>query len=182
MSKTGIGLLLSLMAIGFINQQCSSLAFYESGSAIERSTKAPTRTKASYGIAKDEKLRQEIVEYAKQYLGASYKYGGTSPDGFDCSGLTSHVLGEFDIPINRSSRDQAKQGKSIKLKEAKPGDLIFFSQSGRIFHVAMVASNHGGNVKMIHSTSSRGVVLDNLNQSKYWFPKINSVRDMSQVR
>lgn len=182
MSKTGIALLLSLTVIGFINQQCSSLQFYESNSTVRRSSETDSsRSKASYGISKDEKLRQEIVEYAKQYLGASYKYGGAAPSGFDCSGFTSHVLGEFNIALNRSSRAQAKQGKSIKLKDARPGDLIFFSRSGRIFHVAMVASNRGGNIKMIHSTSSRGVVLDDLNKSNYWFPKVNSVRDMSQL-
>jgi cell wall-associated NlpC family hydrolase len=186
MSRTGIVLLLGLMVIGFANQRCSSLQFYESSSTVNRtpqptSTSTTPRPRSSYGLEKGEKLRQEVVAYAKQHVGVNYKYGGATPSGFDCSGFTSHVLGEFNISINRSSRDQAKQGRSVSLKQAKAGDLIFFSRSGRIFHVAMVASNRDGNVEIIHSTSSRGVVIDKLNQSKYWFPKIHSIKDVSSI-
>ncbi|MEM1327185.1 MAG: C40 family peptidase [Bacteroidota bacterium] len=186
MSRTGIILLLGLTIIGFSNQRCSSLQFYESPSTATRtpeakSTSTKPRTTSNYGLEKGEKLRREVIAYAKQHIGVNYKYGGTTPNGFDCSGFTSHVLSEFNIRVSRSSRDQSKQGKSVQLKKAKPGDLIFFSRSGRIFHVAMVAANKNGDIQIIHSTSSRGVVVDHLNTSKYWFPKIHSIKDVSSI-
>ncbi|MEM0992804.1 MAG: C40 family peptidase [Bacteroidota bacterium] len=191
MSKTGIVLLFGLCTIALLNQRCSNLRFYSSTST----TPSPTRTtstspsksdnrkptKADYGLEKGERLRTEIVSYAKQHLGVNYKYGGNTPRGFDCSGFTSHVMGEFNIQLNRSSRDQAKQGKKIRLKDAKAGDLVFFSKGGRVFHVAIIASNKNGQVKIVHSTSSRGVVLDNLTNSSYWFPKIHTVKDVSGI-
>ncbi|MEN0049039.1 MAG: C40 family peptidase [Bacteroidota bacterium] len=190
MSRTGILLLVFLISISWLNQRCSNLKFY--GSTPNTSTPKSTdtksteneseRTQPSYGIDKDEKLRTEIISYAKQHLGTNYKYGGTTVKGFDCSGFTSHVMGEFNIPLNRTSKDQAAQGKKVAVKNAKPGDLIFFSKGGRIFHVSIVASNKNGQLQVIHSTSSRGVVVDNITNSKYWSSKIHSVRDISQVR
>jgi len=185
MSRTGILLLFFLIGISWLNQRCSNLKFYNSTTttSTSKSTETkPKRTKPSYGIDKDEKLRTEIIAYAKQHLGVNYKYGGTTPKGFDCSGFTSHVMSEFNILINRTSKDQASQGKKIPLKNAKPGDLIFFSKGGRIFHVSIVALNKNGQLHVIHSTSSRGVVIDNITNSKYWYPKIHSVRNISQVR
>jgi len=190
MSKTGILLLVFLISISWLNQRCSNLKFYSatptttaSKSTNKESTETTAkRTKPSYGIDKDERLRMEIISYAKQHLGTNYKYGGTTVKGFDCSGFTSHVMSEFNIPLNRTSRDQAAQGKKIAVKNAKPGDLIFFSKGGRIFHVSIISSNKNGQIQVIHSTSSRGVVIDNITNSKYWSSKIHSVRDISQVR
>ena len=143
--------------------------------------KEPKKTNADRGLDKGERLRTEIVSYAKQHLGTNYVYGGSTPKGFDCSGFTSHVMSEFNIDLHRTSRDQAKQGEKIKLKQAKAGDLIFFSKGGRVFHVAIVASNKNGQIHIVHSTSSRGVVVDNLTNSSYWFPKIHAVKDVSKV-
>ncbi|MEM8523688.1 MAG: C40 family peptidase [Bacteroidota bacterium] len=185
MSRTGILLLFFLICLSLLNQRCSSLKFYSSTPTTPTSKKEeaqPKRTKPSYNIDRDEKLRTEIIAYAKQHIGVSYKYGGTTPKGFDCSGFTSHVMSEFNIPLNRTSKDQAAQGRKIVVRNAKPGDLIFFSKSGRIFHVSIVASNKNGQLMVIHSTSSRGVVIDNITNSKYWYPKIHSVRDISQIR
>lgn len=185
MSRTGILLLVFLIGISWLNQRCSNLKFYSStpttSSPKSDETKSK-RTKPSYGIDEAERLRTEMIAYAKQHLGTNYKYGGTTVKGFDCSGFTSHVMSEFNIPLHRTSRDQASQGKKIAVKNAKPGDLIFFSQGGRIFHVSIVASNKNGQLQVIHSTSSRGVVIDNITNSKYWSSKIHSVRDISQIR
>jgi len=184
MSKTGFLLLSFLISISLLNQRCSNLQFYSSTptTPTNKENTKPKRDKDSYGIEKDEKLRTEIIAYAKQHIGISYKYGGTTTKGFDCSGFTSHVMSEFSIPLNRTSRDQAAQGKKISVKNAKPGDLIFFSKGGRIFHVSIVESNKNGQLKVIHSTSSRGVVIDNITNSTYWQPKIHSVRDISRIR
>lgn len=128
---------------------------------------------------KDMVLRHDIVDYAKDQLGARYKYAGRTPKGFDCSGFTHYVMDNFDLRLSPSSRAQENEGKKIKVEQAKPGDLIFFrrSRAGAVFHVALVVSNDRKGLTVIHSTS-RGVVVDNITNSKYWKPKISTARDV----
>ncbi|WP_294151468.1 C40 family peptidase [uncultured Clostridium sp.] len=99
-------------------------------------------------------LRNKIVNYAIQFVGGKYVWGGNDPHtGADCSGFVkyvySHVAG---ISLNRVSRDQARQGKQIKSGDMKPGDLIFYTNSkGTINHVAMYI----GNGQIVHAASRR---------------------------
>ena len=106
-------------------------------------------------------LRVDIVEYAKQFLGNPYKWGGTSlTKGADCSGFVQSVLKHFDISISRTSRSQSKDGTKIKASELQPGDLCFYSDSsGTINHVAMYI----GDGKVIHASNKR----DGIKISKY---------------
>jgi hypothetical protein len=125
-------------------------------------------------------LRNDMVSYAKEFLGIHYQYAGRAPEtGFDCSGFTHFVMRNFDVKICTSSRGQSAEGKQVNLKHVKAGDLIFFRRSSRsrISHVAMVVDNNDQGVFIIHSTS-RGVVIDNLMTSKYWRPKVYSARDV----
>ena len=143
-------------------------------------TKAQEIEKA-YQVEREENLREEIADFADDQLGRKYKYAGRSPkSGFDCSGFTHYVLKNSGITLPTSSAAQAMEGVIKKLKESEPGDLVFFKRGGkgRVFHVAMIYENQGGNPKVIHSTSSRGVVIDELLTSKYWEPKIWQVRDV----
>lgn len=136
----------------------------------------PAKEKSDYEL----QLRREVVDYAKQQVGARYKYAGRSPkQGFDCSGFTYYVLDNFDIRISPSSRAQEQEGKKIDVAAAQTGDLIFFrrSKAGAVFHVAMVVSNGRDGLTVVHSTS-RGVVVDNISKSKYWKPKISTARDI----
>ncbi len=131
--------------------------------------------------AGDASLRRDIAAYAQKYKGSRYTPAGKHPSaGFDCSGFTSYVMQQFRIRLSASSQEQARQGRAKKLNEALPGDLVFFrrSPSGPVFHVAMVLSNDRHGIRIIHSTTSRGVVVDELLQSSYWKPKIDSVRDV----
>lgn len=120
-------------------------------------------------------IRSDLVNYAKDLLGIKYRYGGQDINGFDCSGFTQYIMAQFRIEISRSSRSQITDGEKVSYKDTKPGDLIFFRRSskGRISHVAMVVSNDENGLFVIHSTS-RGVVVDNLMESRYWRPKIYS--------
>jgi len=125
-------------------------------------------------------LRLDIVDYAEQYEGAKYTYAGRDPrKGFDCSGFTYFVMKKYGITLSPSSRQQEKQGRSIRVKDVKPGDLIFYRRSpvGRVFHVSLVYANDPDGIKVIHSTS-RGVVIDNITTSSYWAPKISTARDV----
>ena len=102
----------------------------------------------------NQSLRNRIVNYAIQFVGGRYVWGGNDPHtGADCSGFVkyvySHVAG---ITLNRVSRDQARQGTKIKSSEMRPGDLIFYTNSkGTINHVAMYI----GNGQIVHAASRR---------------------------
>lgn len=98
-------------------------------------------------------LRNKIVNYALQFVGNRYVWGGTSlTNGADCSGFTQSVMRNFGISLPRVSRDQANTGKAIKSSEMRPGDLIFYTNSGgTVNHVAMYI----GNGQIVHAASKR---------------------------
>lgn len=163
-------LLLTMMTI-FIGA-CSSL---RKADDTYDSSKRSSRTSTS---SKEMALRQDMTSYARKYKGARYKYGGNGPKSFDCSGFTCHVLREFNIDLSRTSGEQAKQGRKISLRSAKPGDLIFFGKGRKVSHVALVTKNTKSGVYVIHSTSSRGVVEENVTNSSYWKSRLLFVRDV----
>ena len=95
--------------------------------------------------------REQLLEYAMEYLGTRYVYGGTSPKtGFDCSGFTQYVFDHFGYRLNRSSSAQIKNGTKITKDELLPGDLVFFSRAGySVGHVGIYV----GDDTFIHSSS-----------------------------
>lgn len=141
----------------------------------QRTTKSPS---SSSSVEKTSKLRKSITSYAGNFKGTKYHYGGTTPKGFDCSGLTYYVFSKFEVDLPRGSYNQAKVGKRISLNRTKPGDLVFFGKRGKVNHVAMVVKNSSSGVEVIHSTSSRGVIVENINKSTYWKPKVLFARDV----
>jgi len=113
---------------------------------------------------------KDILKNAERYLGTPYKFGGNTSSGFDCSGFTVKVFEENDLNLPRRSSDQAEAGKKIDIKEAKPGDLLFFATAGgsRVSHVGIVHDiGKDGEVKFIHASTSKGVIISSLNE-KYW--------------
>lgn len=113
----------------------------------------------------------EVISYGRKFLGKPYRYRGPSSWPMDCSGYISHIYDKFGISLPRSSREQAEV--STKIKQPQPGDLIFFSgrnaSSKRVGHVALVISvdpKHG--VKMMHSTNSRGIMVEYVDGSAYF--------------
>ncbi|WP_104811485.1 C40 family peptidase [Aureitalea marina] len=111
-----------------------------------------------------------IIDHAISFEGTPYRFGGTSKKGMDCSGLiyVSYLEGEIQLP--RVSRDMAKTGKKIALADVREGDLVFFSTSkkgGGINHVGLVVERKGGQIRFIHSTTSRGVIVSSMDEN-YW--------------
>lgn len=108
-----------------------------------------------------------IVEFAKKYLGYSYVYGGTTPGGgFDCSGFVYYVFNSCGYNISRSCSVQAQTGKAVSKSELQPGDIVFFNNTsnGSIGHVGIYI----GGGKMIHAANpKRGVVTDTINSGYY---------------
>ena len=109
----------------------------------------------------------EVVEYAKQYLGYKYVSGGASPStGFDCSGFTSYVYNHFGITLNRSSKDQIKNGVAVDRSNLQPGDIVVFNNSSNtaIGHVGIYI----GGDNFIHAANpSEGVRITSLSSSYY---------------
>jgi len=125
--------------------------------------------------------RDSMVSYAKKFMGLPYRYASRNPArGFDCSGFTMYVFKNFNITLSTSSAAQSFQGEKIPLKNAIPGDLVFFRRSkrGRIFHVALVSKVVKDSIFVIHSTTHGGVRIDNLVTSPYWKSKYKSVRNV----
>lgn len=122
----------------------------------------------------DETLVEDIIEYAKKFLGTPYVYGGSTPSGFDCSGYVRYVMKNFGIELSRTSASQSEHGTEIPLSEARAGDLLFFRgrniSSSRIGHVAMVISNENDIIQFIHAAGNR-VKIDSFNDSRYYVPR-----------
>lgn len=113
---------------------------------------------------------EKLLKDARKYLGAPYKFGGASSSGFDCSGFTLTVFEQNSFKLPRRSADQAAVGNTIDIKNVKPGDLLFFATAGgsRISHVGIVHDiGEDGEVKFIHASTSKGVIISSLNE-KYW--------------
>ena len=109
---------------------------------------------------------QQIVDYALQFVGYRYVWGGTSPEtGFDCSGFVQYVYKQFGYQLNRVACDQALNGVHVDSKDLQPGDVLcFYSSNNYIGHTAIYI----GNNRFVHaSTSTTGVIISELN-GYYW--------------
>lgn len=161
---------------------CIAIVIAEACSLMKGSTgssKSGPSASSSVHTTAEMKKRQKIVDYAKELVGSGYQYAGSSPKtGFDCSGLTSYVMKEFKIKLSPASVEQAKQGVPISLDKVRPGDLVIFGDKNHIQHVAMVVERNKSGIYCIHSTNSRGVVVDNITTSKYWKPLTLYARDV----
>lgn len=133
----------------------------EYADVVEALGTAVTMSELLYGQGVSD-VRVDLVEYAKQFLGNPYVWGGTSlTKGADCSGFVLSVFKNYGISLSHSSRAQAGEGTKISMNEAKPGDLIFYGNgSGTINHVAIYIG--GGQV--IHASSPRtGIKISKYN-------------------
>ena len=117
-----------------------------------------------------------IIEEAKKYVGTKYRYGGKSPKGFDCSGFTQYIFKKEKIKLDRSAKAQSKQGEEIEFEKAAKGDLLFFGRKKSISHVGIVISEIDEPLTIIHAATSQGIVTTNLEESKYWQPKMKFVK------
>ncbi len=108
----------------------------------------------------------EAVRIAKSYIGVPYVYGGTTPNGFDCSGFVQYVYRQMGISINRVAADQARNGVYVAKEDLQPGDLVFFAKPGRtIHHVGMYV----GNGQYIHAPyTGRSITIENLTRKDYY--------------
>ncbi|MCC6411730.1 MAG: C40 family peptidase [Saprospiraceae bacterium] len=162
-------------SVQFIATCSLVLLFWVSSSAFYSPGKNPAREVG----AEIMQLREQVTGWAQTFTGLRYRYAGQSPKtGFDCSGFTRYILKEFNINVSSSSSTQSRQGKRISLNDVLPGDLVFFGGKGYIQHVALVVENTAEGIICVHSTCSRGIVVENISTSRYWKPRILFARDV----
>ena len=127
----------------------------------------------------DSYLAEQLINVASNNLGTNYRAGGTTPEGYDCSGLMYFTFKKFDITLPRSSYEMAETGTVVEPSQAKKGDLIFFINRGqhRINHVGMIVEVNGDDIKFIHSSTNGGVMISSLKESYYerTFKQINRI-------
>ena len=115
---------------------------------------------------------RDILSTAARYKGVPYYFGGTTPRGFDCSGYVQYVFRQRGAQLTRTADTQFLEGMSLRKSQLKPGDLVFFSTyEAGASHVGIYA----GNGQFWNATSSRGVMLCQLNDS-YWGPRYYGAR------
>ncbi|MCC9042505.1 C40 family peptidase [Myroides sp. M-43] len=123
-------------------------------------------------------LTSQVLSTAFDYQGVRYRYGGMSRSGIDCSGLVSNAFGDTNIKLPRSSSEMAQVGETVRKSEAQIGDLIFFKTRGnRISHVGIITEVLSDEIKFIHSSTSRGVIVSSTKENYYsrTFAQINRV-------
>ena len=118
--------------------------------------------------------RDSIINEAKKYLGVKYKWAGSDPSGFDCSGFTSYVYKtSIKKSLYRTANDQFQNSIKKMKEEILPGDLVFFENENKISHVGIVYSVNDNGIEMIHASSSLGISIVNITTSTYWQKRIS---------
>ena len=113
-----------------------------------------------------------LINTALEYLGVKYRYGHSSPNGFDCSGFTMYVFNKSNIPLTRTSVSQFHEGEKVeRIENLKRGDLVFFgsrTSTRSVGHVGIVTEvdSAGHNFKFVHA-SNRGITVNKSTDSYY---------------
>lgn len=129
-----------------------------------------------------------LLAFSRKFIGTPYRYGGTTPRGFDCSGFMVHIFGEHGIELPRTATQQYKAHSTIKRDNLKRGDLVFFSsrsRNKRIGHVGVVIEEPkeaGGVYRFIHSSTSRGIVISKSTESYYASRYVGACRVIHPIK
>lgn len=147
---------------GWVGVKYDGKVVYVSADYVTVDTKLKTALNMSeflYGSGVSD-VRVDLCEYAKQFIGNPYVWGGTSlTKGADCSGFVLSVYKKYGISLPHSSRAQANSGTKISLAEARPGDLVFYAKGGRINHVGIYI---GGGQIVNASSPKTGIRIANV--------------------
>ncbi len=144
--------LVALLAVAAAGSACGSHTTPRFPGAIRPPHSAPQASSA-------------VVATALQLEGRPYRNGGSDPTGFDCSGLVRYVFGRHGVTLPRNVRDQFQAGLAVPRSALVPGDLVFFSTTGRgATHVGIVVARDS----FLHAPSERGVVRVESLSGDYW--------------
>ena len=136
-----------------------------SACSVVRAPDVPPASLPPAAVLPIETPGEQIAARAAQQLGAPYRFGGSDPEGFDCSGLVSFVHGDLGIRVPRTAAAQSAAAISVPRDQLNAGDLVFFrSRGGEIDHVAIYA----GDGELLHAPG-RGRVVERIRLDDPWF-------------
>lgn len=124
--------------------------------------------------------REMIAKKARKQVGKKYQYGKCGPHAFDCSGLTQYIYAGEGVQLPRTSGDQARYGRQLKAGEIEKGDLVIFQRGSKVSHVGICVEREKGELWVVHSTSSNGVIMENVLDSPYWSRRVKGGRRVIQ--
>ena len=125
-----------------------------------------------------EKQTKNISSFYEEWHGVPYKYGGISKDGIDCSGFVKNLYSQiYNINLPRNTTSQMKDGERIDYFERAMGDLVFFKTGTNTYHVGVYYENDN----FIHASTSKGVMMSNLNES-YWLYNFIEIRRVTNEK
>jgi cell wall-associated NlpC family hydrolase len=168
-----------------VDQECENslvTTFSKYFAKNEEPKKEVTKTVSFSAIASNfySNSIDNVISVGKTFLGIPYRWGGTTENGFDCSGFIRHIFDWFGVSLPRTSREMANYGSYVRRNELQKGDLIFFSgrnlKRGVIGHIGIVVEVTSEAVKMMHSSSSKGVHIEDLNKSEYFSRRYMTAR------
>ena len=168
--------LLYLLCLGIFFTACKSTSSIVTSKERESKEKLNRSEKR-----KANQLAEHLIDAATENLGVKYKYAGTTKAGFDCSGLMYTIFNSENISLPRNSFQQSKIGIVLnpKKEQAQKGDLIFFktNKNKEINHVGIVIEATDEEIKFIHSSTSKGVIISSTKEPYYkkTFVQINRV-------
>lgn len=145
---------------------CSLVTLLYTGTAIaQTSGDQPIQPKNEVNTTQ-ESAGAKLISFARTMIGIPYRYASSNPNiGFDCSGFVSYVFRNFGFSVPRSSPEFVAAGRTVKLENAKVGDILIFTGSNpktrKIGHVGIVYKIDGDEIEFIHSSSgkARGVTI-----------------------
>jgi cell wall-associated NlpC family hydrolase len=133
---------------------------------------SPATPTPTVQVVKGSEQAQKLLNEAQKHIGVPYKEARMDPGGFDCSGFTCYVFEKQGVKLPRRAMDQFNFCEAIDPEKATAGDLVFFTNGNQINHVGILISEKGAPKQMIHSSSSIGISIVEIETSSYWQTRI----------
>lgn len=132
------------------------------------------KRKTKYEKKRDRKIKQRLKRHFRKWEGTPYRYGGNSWKGIDCSGFVTMTYRKlFQQRLPRSTKGMLKQSVKIRKRHLRPGDLVFFREGRRNWHVGIYLDNN----RFMHASSNKGVTISSMS-APYWKRHFHSARQM----
>ncbi len=155
--------------VGFVSGDSLDLTLEKEAPKPKVTKPAASKTESKPETVVTNGSGSDIASYALQFVGVPYRYGGSSPSGFDCSGFTRYVFAHFGVTLPHGASPQLNCGVEVSRDNLQPGDLVFFHSTYATSSPASHCGIYVGNGQFVHSASggNRGITVSNLSDSYY---------------